>query len=340
MNDVTRSLDEKRQQRTALSEAIQMEIRKHASEKFNDKMTSSLSSNRAYKAISNGFQGKRTKAIPQIKDADGRIHHDGSDIDEVFACFYADLYRSRLSVDKDQDSVMLHGGNAPPFTKEELRSALKQLRNRKSADNAGIVAEYLKVECDTLSTAILDLFNDIFKADLPVPREWRKSRVTVIFKKGDATLPQNYRPVAIISVLCKLFSIVLLGRVKPILESIQEEEQAGFRTGYGCSDVIHVLRMLAEKAHEWGEELWVASLDLEKAFDKVFHTSVLECLSDAGVDSNITRSLWLFYAKQVAYVRVDGGICSRKVAIERGVRQGDPLSPILFNNVPRKYTRY
>ena len=167
-----------------------------------------------------------------------------------------------------------------------------------------------------------------------VPEVWCKSRLVILFKKGDATLPKNYRPVAIISVMCKLFSGILLGRIKQLLDSLQGVEQAGFRPDYSCSDIIMFLRMISEKAEEWGEEVWAASLDLEKAFDKLYHASVIKYLCEAGVDHDASRILWSIYQQQSAYVSLDG-VASRMFDICRGVRQGDPLSPILFNNVTR-----
>ena len=104
-------------------------------------------------------------------------------------------------------------------------------------------------------------------------------------------LSKNYRPIAIIPVLCTLFSGVLLGRIGRVLEALQDPEQGGFRRGYSCSDMVMFIRMVAEKAEEWGEEVWAASLDLEKAFDKVFHTSVLNSLNDAYIEPDIVRFL-------------------------------------------------
>eukprot|EP00973_Karenia_brevis_P021399 2941634-Karenia_brevis.AAC.1 len=93
--------------------------------------------------------------------------------------------------------------------------------------------------------------------------------------------------------------------------------------------------MISEKAEEWGLPVWMASLDFEKAFDKVHRSSVVEALQDAGVDAYLVRAVWMLYSKTTGYVHVDRNTISNCFDIAGGVRQGDPMSPILFNNVTR-----
>ena len=158
----------------------------------------------------------------------------------------------------------------------------------------------------------------------------------VIFKKGDPAFPSNYRPIAVLPVMYKLFATVLLGRIRRVLDRLQPLEQAGFRASFSCSDHVHTLRLLAEKASEWGQTLWVASLDLEKAFDKVLHDHVFDSLLGTGVEVEVIQTLRKVYSDMCAYVQLEPGNRSRTFSILRGVRQGDPLSPILFINVLRK----
>ena len=81
-----------------------------------------------------------------------------------------------------------------------------------------------------------------------------------------APYPCSYRPISIIPVMAKLFSTVLYGRIADHIQETLSEEQFGFRKGRGCADAVHVMRMIVEKSAEWGEDLWVAALDVENRF--------------------------------------------------------------------------
>ena len=109
------------------------------------------------------------------------------------------------------------------------------------------------------------------------------AKVIVLFKKEDQSRPQNYRPIAISPVLCKLYSGVLLRRIQDKPEQVRTPEEMGFRKDYSCSDLVHALTMISEQSVGWAETVWIASLDLEKAFDKVLHTAVLKGLKEVDV---------------------------------------------------------
>ena len=266
-----------------------------------------------------------------VTNGAGELKTDPSDIAEVFALFYEDLYKEmegRSLPEIDETS-----SHADSITREEVERALRKLKSGRTGADDGLVAEMVKTKHEGLTEVLVEFFDSILKNSIESPDSWRSTKMKVIFKKGDVQLPKNYRPISIIPVLAKLYSTILYQRLQPLLDARIADEQFGFRGGRGCSDAVHILRLVIEKSAEWGEELWIATLDAEKAFDRVHHSCLFQALIESGVDTSIIASLHRLYADMKATVVLWPGEESRTFDVQRGVRQGDPLSPILFNLV-------
>eukprot|EP00972_Heterocapsa_arctica_P046983 6933138-Heterocapsa_arctica.AAC.1 len=85
--------------------------------------------------------------------------------------------------------------------------------------------------------------------------------------------------------------MVLLGRISENIEGILIENQYGFRRGRGCSDMIHITRLITMKASEWQYNLYIAKHDLKSAFYTISHTYVLHCLRAAGISEGAVRAV-------------------------------------------------
>ena len=112
------------------------------------------------------------------------------------------------------------------------------------------------------------MFTDILAAKTQPPEEWKTTKLRIIFKKGDAEMPENYRPISLIPVLAKAFSTVMYLRMVGVIEHNLTEEQYGFRPGRGCSDAVQVLQMVVEKSGEWGScglQRWMRKRHLTKS---------------------------------------------------------------------------
>ena len=132
-------------------------------------------------------------------------------------------------------------------------------------------------------------------------------------------------------------------RISPIIERQLADNQMGFRKGKDTRDAIFQLRMINERITQMntevlnqgkkilkGRKVYLCFVDYQKAFDTVRHSKLLEVLEKAGVPV-LERTLIInLYWEQPAAVRWDGKI-SRDVSVERGVRQGCIISPLLFN---------
>ena len=278
------------------------------------------------------LSGESRKRVTAAVDANGVTHTTVEGIGEVFRAFYEQLYEADCGESAKHFLCLQAEGNVI-VTMEEVRAALKDMKGNKTAAEDGLVAEMLKAGGQSLIETLADVFTELLCDRLEMPGTWRKSRLTVLFKTGDRQMPKNYRPITIIPVLSKLYSMILLRKIYVLIDGGQIDTQFGKRKGRGCSDAVHILRQVVEKSIEWKEGLWMAAVDVEKAFDRVHHRRLLQALMDEGVQSEVVRSLRSLYMDLSGYVQLWPGACSTEFGIGRGVRQGDPLSPLLFGLV-------
>ena len=115
------------------------------------------------------------------------------------------------------------------------------------------------------------------------------------------------------------------------LTNNQAEDQAGFRKTYQTTDHLATYRMMEQKCQEWGIKMWTATVDFTKAFDSISHNSIWEALLSCNVDHGYVCLLRKIYKDQKASVQTDEE--SEIFDIQKGSKQGDPMSSLLFNTV-------
>ena len=135
------------------------------------------------------------------------------------------------------------------------------------------------------------------------------------------------------SVLGKIFSNILLGRLQYWSDYIcpLSDSQCGFRKGYRSADNIFILHTIISKylSRKRGR-LYVAFIDFRKAFDYVDRRKLLNYLHFKGLRGNLFKTLISLFKGLQSCVRVNNR-CSEFFKCLRGVQQGSPLSPLLFN---------
>lgn len=218
-----------------------------------------------------------------------------------------------------------------PLAKEEVAKALKALRAGKSAGPDDVSPELLRAVADSLAQPLTDVFNRVWN-DEKVPEEWFMATVVPIFKKGDPTSCGNYRGISLMNLLPKVFGKILMWRLKGFLESRGKlrAEQAGFRPGRETLNQLFVLTETMRAYQSRKKGLLLAFIDIRKAYDTVPRSALWRKLGEKGVRGKMLRMLMELYRRVEGQVRV-GAAVSESFEVELGVKQGDVLSPLLFN---------
>ena len=198
--------------------------------------------------------------------------------------------------DWDRDSLSeIHPveGPAIQIKNEWVEEAIRKMKNGKAAGMSGIVAEMVKASEDTGIELITSLANQIIK-DCVIPQDWQSSVIVNCFKgKGDALDGGNYRGLKLVDQVMKVIERVI---GKLLRERIDiDEMQFGFVPGRGTTDAIFLLRQLQEKYLGKRNNLYLAFVDLEKAFYRVPRRVVWWAMRKLGVDEWLVKIVQSMY---------------------------------------------
>jgi hypothetical protein len=214
-----------------------------------------------------------------------------------------------------------------PFTINEVTKAITALKTGKAADVHTIAAEHLKHGGSDLALFLHSIFNAMLKT-AKYPELLKIGLINPIYKKGKNSIrnPDYYRKITIISTIGKLFEKLYILKVKPFILENQSPLQYGFTEG--ISPMIAAVMMTEAISHAKLQKkpLYIAFLDTKKAFDVVWHSSLLRKLYLLGIEGNLWLVAKEMYKNMKAQVKWDG-LLSREITIKQGLNQGGVGSP-------------
>ena len=218
------------------------------------------------------------------------------------------------------------------FTLKEMREAITELKAGKAPGPDRVLMEYLKIFGYTYDKILLNLVNNIFSTHI-YPSKWNLNFLKPIYKTGDVDDLDNYRGLAVGPAFAKLFSILLLKRLTKYIDThnLISPNQIGFLKNKCTSDHIFLLQTVVEKVVKKGKgRLYVAFIDFKKAYDTVNRDKLLDRLNQVGISGLFLKNIESMYQKTKYSVKYKGGYLNA-LDSNLGLRQGCPLSPMLFN---------
>ena len=217
-----------------------------------------------------------------------------------------------------------------PITLKELLDQVKNLKNKNSSDSCGLSSSLLKQIAPVIALPLLHVFNNSIKFGV-VPSQFKSAKVIPIFKNGDASLVDNYRPISLLSTLSKLLEKIICSRLTDHLETnkLLSASQFGFRPGLNTTQpMVHFLNKLCSASNQNQFSIAVFC-DLQKAFDCCDHKILLKKLKNLGVQGTELDWFSSYLSGRSQYVDING-CSSPPLEILCGVPQGSILGPILF----------
>jgi len=214
------------------------------------------------------FQNDRSFPVFACKDENGTLKTDKQEIMNRWKQYFADLTKTDNNIGNQVQEVhtIENDREIEPPTYKEVSDIINKLKRNKAPGTDNIPAELVKYGGYILKHRMYNLILLIWsKEQLPV--EWLQGIICPIYKKGERTICSNYRPITLLNIAYKIFTIILNNRLSKIVESKLSDVQSGFRPNRSTLDNVFVVRQTFKKCYEYNIDLHNMFIDYTQAFD-------------------------------------------------------------------------
>ena len=281
--------------------------------------------------------------ISQLKTDNDIVITTDKDILKECLSFYKNLYETKLTSEQDpsimekffpaentihlsQEEQNLCEG---PLTEKECLTSLKQMADGKTPGTDGLPAEFYKIFWDDISGALLAALNFAYENGQLAMTQRRGIIKLIPKKEADLKILKNWRPLSLLNCDYKIAAKSIANRIQSTLPKLINNDQTGFIKGRFIGENIRLIDSIINYTNDQSIPGLILLLDFEKAFDTLEWSFVEKTLQHYGFGPSIQKWIQTLYCDIESGV-MNNGWMSECFKIERGVRQGCPLSPYLF----------
>lgn len=219
-----------------------------------------------------------------------------------------------------------------PFSEDEIWHAIKSMPTGKTSGPDGFSAEFLRACWDIMKKDILDAFGKFYSLNARGFQKLNEALFTLLPKRADAESLFDYCPISLIHLIAKLFAKALSLRLAPRLGGMVSANQSTFIAGRSIHNNFLLVQQTARHIHNLKVPRMMLKLDIARAFDSVSWPFLLQILSHLGFGPRWREWISILLATASTRVLVNG-VPGHPISHARGLRQGDPLSLMLFTLV-------
>ncbi|KAL3677394.1 hypothetical protein R1sor_027342 [Riccia sorocarpa] len=213
-------------------------------------------------------------------------------------------------------------------TMTELLHIVEGMAREKAPGEDGLTMELLLATWEWTGEACLKLLNEFWETQ---NLGWKNlsAVVRLLPKNGEKNYLRNWRPISLLALTYKIVARILASRIKTIVPRLVDEEQAGFVDGRTITDNILCLKLSQELAEERQRPTIFCKLDFSKAFDRVQHVFLWETMRQMNFCPEYIQLVQGLVSRGSAKIHINGS-ATESFPLQQGVRQGCPISPLLF----------
>lgn len=229
----------------------------------------------------------------------------------------------------DSDNLLIEETIYNQFIIEEI---IESRNHRSSLGNDAIGYSIYKLCKKQAADYLSKLFKFIVKFRV-IPSSWKNSKTVMLYKKGDPEQPQNWRPIGITPCTYRIFACAFAKGIQKVnnIHPLVNINQKGFvESVNGITDNTCLINELLAAAQRRGGSNAFLSIDFKNAFGSIPHQLIFDVLKQKGFNDTLVNIVKNIYKDQSTHIDLNGSR-SNRIYWNKGVIQGCPLSPLLFN---------